>query len=86
MVRYVGPCMDCGREVDRVLRPKRKYLCIDCATERADRQNRAMADGTDPGISKCYAAGHETARQIKAKRGPYYERWRAGIIRNLEGR
>jgi hypothetical protein len=79
MPRYRGPCLTCGVPVDRPIKPHRQNLCIDCAIEVGHEYHRALAAGTHPDLERMKAAGRETARQIRARRGPQYEKWRKGI-------
>jgi hypothetical protein len=83
MARYRGPCEDCGAPVDRVIRPERRKRCLDCAVTAQARVVKARQEGTDPGLEAMRLAGYETARQIEAQEGEYYEKWMRGILKSM---
>lgn len=78
-----GSCIDCGKEVERYIRPGKPLRCFDCALNYALDYSRTLHDGTNPDIAKSYASGREVARQIKSRKGPIYARWRDGILHSL---
>jgi hypothetical protein len=51
-------------------------LCLDCALAKARDQTYAMHNRTHPDLHKSVSAGMEVARQIEAREGPLYEKWR----------
>lgn len=79
MARKKGPCERCGLPVDRVIRPGRQRLCLRCAIRKAEDQHRAMANGTHPDLERSRVNGEEVRRQIEAREGPWYEKWRDGM-------
>lgn len=85
MAKYVGPCARCGVHVDRVLRPKRDPLCVDCAIDKQLDYCRALAKREHPDLEKCAEAGRATAEAIANRRGHIYEKWQANVIRAALG-
>lgn len=79
MAKYEGPCARCGVHVERIIRPGREGLCVPCALRKSADHQRAMATGSHPDLEASRAAGREVARQIEAREGPWYERWRRGM-------
>lgn len=75
MSHYIGPCVTCGKPVDRVIKPKRPRTCLECALERQATHNMAMADPNHPVRRKGLAYGERLSMEIAYKQGPLYERW-----------
>lgn len=84
MAKYEGPCARCGVRVERIIRPGRERLCVPCAIRKAADHQRALAAGTHPDLEASRAAGAEIARQIEAREGPWYEKWRRGMAAAAE--
>ena len=74
-------CIDCGEWADKYPNRHGKKICTDCGIRRAAAHNRAMAAKTAPHMDRDRAFGLELARQIEAREGPLYEKWRDGIKR-----
>ena len=75
MATYKGPCVTCGVYIERKVKTGRKMRCIECALAAQRAQQRGYAEGTDPAVAKSYAAGDAVGKQIRARKGPAFEKW-----------
>lgn len=78
-------CTKCGRKMVGRHKPNPPWRCFECGIKASTAQITTMAAKTGPGFDKAVAAGREVQRQIAAKSGPLYDRWRAGMNSYLEG-
>lgn len=72
--------------VDRRIKPGKEEICLECALRKMLEQQHGYADGTHPTLARSRAAGEETARALAARSGERYERWIAGVKRDLEAK
>ena len=86
MAQYNGPCNRCGVHVDRRIKPGKEEICLECALRKMLEQQHGYANGNHPALARSLEAGQETARALREKRGERYERWIAGVRRDLEAK
>lgn len=77
-------CIDCGEWVEKYLQPGRKKVCLECGIRRGEEHNRRMASGQHEYLERARENGREVARQIEAKSGPAYEKWKARMRQALD--
>lgn len=76
-------CDECGSAITGRLPPRPPWLCFNCRLKRTCAHLKAQHDKTHPTMAKSIAAGEATKRQIAAKSGPLYEKWKAATERHL---
>lgn len=57
------------------------WQCFECGLQRMVKQiERAHTPGT-PEYEQVTSAGREVGRQIAERTGPWFEKWKAGVLR-----
>lgn len=80
MPNYEGPCIDCGEQIKRYLKPGKRPRCLSCGLVIMAQNHRDMHAHTGPEYEKAAAGGRASAAQIRARKGTAYDRWRMGMI------
>ena len=86
MAQYIGPCNRCGEHVERRVKAGKEPLCLECAVRKMVEQQQGCANGTHPTLARSREAGERTRDALRARRGATYERWVAGVRRDLDAK
>jgi hypothetical protein len=83
MARYIGPCNRCGDPIDRTIKPRKEPLCFECAIAKMLEQQASYHARQGEGVAFSELVGADAGRQMRAKSGPAYEKWVAGLRRAI---
>lgn len=84
MPTMTGPCVDCGKVLEKYVRPGKQLRCFDCALlYMTSAQMSQATEGTDE-WNRSMVLGRDFARQYRQGEGAWYERWRRGMTEYLE--
>lgn len=78
-------CDECGRKMTGRYKPSPPWRCFECGMARLVGTIERQHAKTGPEYEIATAKGIEVGLQVKARKGPYYERWRAGMLASVGG-
>ena len=73
-------CEDCGKTMTGRYKPKPPWRCFECGLANMVRGLERQHAKEGPEHEANVRRGKEIRRQVKARKGPYYDKWRAGML------